>query len=114
MKRTSLASAIVGASLLIGCAGRPPQPVAVVHPVDQYMTCHAIAAETYANAAKLSQLSVEEGNKRTQNIAMGVVGAVLFWPALFAMDFQDAAGTEAASINVRNQYLTTMAVQRRC
>jgi hypothetical protein len=41
-----------------------------------------------------------------------VTGAVLFFPALFLMDFQDAAGTDSKALEARDQYLTTLAAQR--
>jgi hypothetical protein len=96
-----------------GCAGRSPTPVAVVQPTDQYMNCAAISAEAQANNAKLQDLSGEEGGKVAQNVAAGVVG-LFIWPVWFAMDFQGTAGKEATALNSRNQYLATMAAERRC
>jgi len=42
-----------------GCAGRAPQPVAVVQPQDRYADCAAIFAQVQANNAKISDLSSE-------------------------------------------------------
>ena len=96
-----------------GCAGRPPQPVALVQPSDHYMDCTAISIEAQANNAKLQSLGSEEGSKVAQNVVAGVAG-LFIWPLWFAMDFQDASGKEVASVNSRNQYLTAMAMQRNC
>src|SRR5262245_57928353 len=75
---------------LVGCAGRSPQPVAVVQPQDQYTDCTAIMAEVQANNAKVQELASEEGWKTTQNVAAGVAG--IFIPVLwFGMDFQGTA-----------------------
>src|SRR5258708_23873945 len=93
------------------CAGRAPQPVAVVQPQDRYSDCAAIAAEVEANNQKVSQLASEQGLKVGQNVAAGVAGLVV-WPLLFAMDFQDAPGKEVAALQSRQQYLTTLAEQR--
>lgn len=98
---------------LAGCAGRAPQPVAIVQPTDPLMDCAAISIEAQANNAKLTALGVEEGDKVGQNVAAGVAG-LFIWPLWFAMDFQGAAGKEGAAINSRNQYLASMATQRRC
>jgi len=38
----------------------------------------------------------------------------LFWPALFAMDFKDASGKEAASLQQRQGYLQQLAAQKGC
>jgi hypothetical protein len=98
---------------LVGCAGRPPQPVAIVQATDSYMDCAAISIEAQANNAKLQSLGGEQGNKVAQNVAAGVAG-LFIWPLWFAMDFQGSADKEEAAINSRNQYLAVMAQQRRC
>jgi outer membrane murein-binding lipoprotein Lpp len=98
---------------LAGCAGRTPTPVSVVQPQDQYMDCAAITAEVQANNAKVQQLAADKGMKTTQNVAAGVAG--VFIPVLwFGMDFQDTADKETVALQSRQQYLATMASQRRC
>lgn len=109
IKALSLAACFMAA----GCAGRAPAPVAVVQPVDQTMGCTAISAEAQANAAKMQELAGEQGGKAAQNIAAGVVG-LFVWPAWFLMDLQGSASTETAALNSRNQYLATLATERRC
>jgi len=98
---------------LVGCAGRAPQPVAIVQPMDPQMDCAAISIEAQANNAKIQALGGEQGNKVAQNVTAGVVG-LFIWPVWFAMDFQGAADKEEAAINSRNQYLAVMAQQRHC
>lgn len=104
--------ALIGASLLLGaCAGRAPNPVAVVQPQDRYMDCAAISAEVQANNKKISELGSEEGGKVAQNVIVGAAG--LFIPILwFGMDFQGTAGKEVAALQARQQYLGTLAEQR--
>jgi hypothetical protein len=107
---------LVAALLIVGlgaCAGRAPQPVAIVQPTDPLMDCAAISIEAQANNAKLQALGGEQGNKVAQNVTAGVVG-LFIWPVWFAMDFQGAADKEEAAINSRNQYLAVMAQQRHC
>lgn len=107
-----LATAVL-CTMLTGCAGRSPEPVAVVQPQDQYMDCAAIAAEVQANNAKVQQLAADKGMKTTQNVAAGVAG--VFIPVLwFGMDLQDTADKETAALQGRQQYLATLAGQRRC
>jgi hypothetical protein len=105
--------AITICMVLTACAGRSPQPVAVVQPTDRFLDCPAIFAEVQANNAKLQELAADSGGKVAQNVAAGVVGLV-FWPVLFGMDFQGTADKEATAINSRQQYLATMAEQRQC
>ena len=111
MRYSPIALALVLA--LSACAGRAPQPVAVVQPQDRFMDCAAISAEAQANNAQLQHLGAEQGNKVGQNVAAGVVG-LFIWPVWFAMDFQGAADKEEVALNSRNQYLATMAMQRNC
>lgn len=92
-------------------AGRDPAPVASVQPQDVYSDCTMIRAEIEANNAKAKQLADEQGLKTAQNVAAGVVGIVI-WPVWFAMDAKGAAATDAAALQARQQYLTTLAEQR--
>jgi hypothetical protein len=99
--------------ILVACAVRAPQPVAVVQPQDRYADCAAIIAEVQANNTKIQGLASEEGGKVAQNVAAGVVG-LFIWPVWFGMDLQGAAGKEVAGLNSRQQYLATLAEQRNC
>jgi hypothetical protein len=95
------------------CAGRTPQPVAVVQSQDRFADCAAIFAEVQANNQKIQYLAGDEGSKVAQNVAAGVVG-LFIWPVWFAMDFQGAAGKEVAALQSRQQYLAVLAEQRNC
>jgi len=104
---------VVVAICVAGCAGRAPQPVALVQQQDRHMDCEAIAAEIQANNAKVQQLASDKGLKVAQNVGAGVAG--LFIPVLwFGMDWQGAEDKEIAALQSRQQYLGTMAEQRRC
>jgi hypothetical protein len=109
MRRVFLAIAVGLA--LSACAGRDPQPIATVQVQDAYADCTMIRAEIEGNNQKAKQLADEQGMKTAQNVAAGVVGVVI-WPVWFAMDSKGAAGTEAAALQSRQQYLTTLATQR--
>src|SRR5438270_3372784 len=98
---------------LSACAGLAPQLVAVVHPQDRYTDCLAVAAEVQANNQKIQELASDEGSKVGQNVAAGVAG-LFIWPLWFAMDFQGTAGKEVTAIQTRQQYLGTLAEQKRC
>jgi hypothetical protein len=107
----TVASALIATVALGACAGRAPQPVAVVQAQDRYSDCTAIIAEIEANNQKVKELAAEEDLKVGQNVAAGVAGLVV-WPLLFAMDFQDSANMEVAALQARQQYLATLAQQR--
>ena len=108
--RTGPFIAVLGIALA-ACAGRDPQPIATVQPQDQYSDCTMIRAEIEANNQKSTQLANEQGWKVAQNVGAGVVGLVI-WPVWFGMDFKDAAGKEAAALQSRQQFLTTLATER--
>ena len=99
-------SIIAVLSMLSACAGRAPDPVAVVQPMDNSLTCTAMMAEISSNNGKISDLGGQKGAKVAQNVAAGVVGLVV-WPVWFLMDFQEAAGTEIKALQDRNAYLAT-------
>ena len=94
-----------------GCAGRDPQPIATVQPQDVSSDCAMINAEIQANNKRAESLAAEQNGKVAQNVAAGVVGVVI-WPMWFAMDTKGAAGTEAAALQARQEYLANLAAQR--
>jgi hypothetical protein len=111
--RKSLMSIVLVAQLG-ACAGRDPQMTQTVQPQDMQSDCPAITAQIVTNNNRLADLKKEHGNTTGGNIALAVVGGLLFWPALFAMDLKDASGKEIASVNQRQGYLAQLAQQRGC
>lgn len=99
--------------LLASCAGRSPDPVDTVKSHDQEMTCDQIIAEAQSHKAEVVELESEQDWKVAQNVAAATVGAVLLWPMLFAMDFQNAAGKEQRALVQRMGYLAELA-QDKC
>ncbi len=101
------------AAILGACAGRSPDPVAVVQAHDQSMSCTQIYAEVQANNAEIQRLAKEKGWKVAQNVAAGVAGFVV--PVLwFGMDWQGSAGKEAVALQSRQQCLGQLALEKRC
>ena len=89
-----------------------PAPVPLTPPGEDHGPFPDQPAEVQANDAKIKQLGKESGEKVAQNVIMGTVGVVVFFPALFLMDFQGTAGKEVVALQSRQQYLATMAEQR--
>ena len=103
--------AIALAATMAACAWRNPQPIATVQMTDANASCAMITAEIQANNIKVQELAGEEGAKVAQNVAAGVGGLLI--PVLwFGMDFKGAASKEVAALQARQQYLTTLAVER--
>ena len=110
----NLVSAVALAAMLGACAGRDPVIVQTVQPQDAQADCGAINAQLAANSARLADLKREGNNTTAGNVGLAVAGALLFWPALFAMDFKDASGKEVSTLIQRQGYLQQLAAQRNC
>lgn len=95
----------LAALALAACAGRDANPVAAYMPSDEYLSCQALEAEIQRNNAEIARLTNAENDKDGANVAIGAVGLILFWPALFALDLSDANTVEATALNSRNQNL---------
>jgi hypothetical protein len=96
---------------LTACAGRDPEPVASVQPQDVYADCTMIRTEIEGNNIKMKELADERGWKVTQNVVTGLAGFVVpvIW---FGMDWKGSVDKDAAALQARQQYLTTLAEQR--
>jgi hypothetical protein len=99
------------ALVLASCAGRSPEPIALAQAQDTQASCRALQAEVDENTTKIGDLGSEGNWKVAQNVSAVVVGLV-FWPALFAMDFKGAAGTEKEALEARNRYLSELSIER--
>lgn len=109
-----VAGVLVVAAMLGACAGRDPNMVPVVQASDQSLTCDTIQAQVMANDTQMKSLAKESSNTTGGNVALAIVGGLLFWPALFAMDFKGAADKETTALQQRQSYLATLAAQRGC
>ena len=89
-------------------------PVQVTQPSDYQLSCAQIAAEQTAIASKVNALRAEDESAHNSNIAIGVVGAVLFWPALFALDTNEAQQQEIGLYRSRSEHLNILAGQQGC
>jgi hypothetical protein len=109
--RIGMLSATAIGLALTGCAGRDPEPVASVQPQDVYADCTMIRAEIEGNNIKMKELADERGWKVTQNVVTGLAGFVVpvIW---FGMDWKGSVDKDAAALQARQQYLTTLAEQR--
>ncbi len=105
----------VGGLLLVaGCAGRDARPVDAFTPYDEQMSCNAISQEIASNNGKIHATVAELQETKGQNVAVGVAGALLFLPILFALDVSDAEKTEIAALENRNENLAKMGHEKEC
>ena len=111
---TALLAAALLAASLAACGGRDPRHIPVVEPNDVAMDCQALSALIASNNYRIESLYSEHERARDSNVAIGVVGALLFWPALFALDTSDAERVEAQALSDRNRYLASIGQKKDC
>ena len=99
---------------LSACAGRTAHPVSIAQSYDSDLSCAQIQAEIMANEQKAQQLYGQNASAHTANVAIGVVGALVFWPALFAIDAGNAETTEMAALRARDEHLANLADNHGC
>ena len=99
------------ALVLAGCAGRSADPVSVVRPYDERLSCGAIKAEISQNNREIERISNERGWKFAQNVGAGI-GAIVFFPAVVLMDLQGTQGIELQALNNRQHRLADLASYR--
>lgn len=100
MKRTS--SAVVLSALIVtGCAGREANPVQVIQEGDAKLSCSELRQEIEISSQTMSRLIGDQKDIQGKNTAAVVVGAVVFFPALFFMNLKGAAREEAKALQDR-------------
>ncbi len=112
MKKTFLLGISVG--ILAGCAGREPVLEPTTTPWDASFNCEQLmlAHDDAINRAVAKQQLQQ--NKNNGDVALGIAGAVLFWPALFFIDTKNAEGIEAQNLMARASSLRSLAVSKEC
>lgn len=96
------------------CAGRDAAPVSVVQTYDRDLSCDQVAAEIASNETKIDQLQNEHDEAHDRNVGIGIVGGLLFWPALFALDTGDAEKIEIGALRDRNSHLARFQFDQDC
>lgn len=99
-------TALLATSLVLSaCAGRSPNPVSEVQDGDATLSCRELAQEVQVNNRAILGLMGEKRANEGRNVAAGVAGAIVFFPALFFMNVKGAAGEEARAYQRRNEGL---------
>jgi hypothetical protein len=111
---TALVAVVSVAFVMSGCAGRNANPVQTFHTYDKDLSCAQIEAEIIGNEEKALHLLKEDEAAHDANVALGVVGGLLFWPALFALDTGDAEMIEMRALKERNNRLINLADTKEC
>jgi len=97
-----------------GCAGRQANPVPVYQYGDEQKTCPFLRAEIAEIKNDITRKLKACDNTRGKNVALGVAGAILFWPALFFMDLSDADQIELEALRKRHNALVRLSASKKC
>jgi hypothetical protein len=112
----STVALLTAASLMTGCAtaGRDIVP-SYVSPV-QYsnLDCEQIRLEMVRNQGRANQLSGRLDEAASNDKTIGVVGALLFWPVLFALGGTKQQEAELARIKGEYDALQGAANSKKC
>ncbi|MET4129265.1 hypothetical protein [Roseovarius sp. MBR-6] len=106
MKKTSSA-VVLSAVIVSGCAGRDANPVQTIQEGDSGLSCSELRQEIEISSQNLSRLLGDQKEIQGKNTAAVVVGAVVFFPALFFMNLKGAAKEEAKALQDRINGLAT-------
>ena len=102
--------------IMVGCVGmaRTANPVQAYQYGDEQLSCEGLKYEIAKCDAEVARLTSTRNSKTGANVALGVVGAVVFWPALLAMDFSGVEKEELNAYRNRHDQLTRIAIQKKC
>jgi hypothetical protein len=110
----STSAAFVCVLMLSACAGRDPYLPTVALASDQTHDCNVLESEIIANANTARSKIASNNSRDNGDVAIGIGGALLFWPALFAIDTKNADGHEGNALIDRNEHLKQIAIKKNC
>jgi hypothetical protein len=99
---------------LTACAGREPTLPPIALASDQNQECSALEGEVTANATTARSKIASNNSRDGGDVAIGIAGGLLFWPALFAIDTKNADGHEGNALIDRNEHLKQIALKKNC
>lgn len=104
--------ATLAALILMGCAGRPANPVMVYQHGDQGRSCDALGRELELIAEDILAL-MPQTDKADTNTQLGVAGIFLLVP-LFFMDISKSEQVEVNALTKRYNHLLGISVEKDC
>jgi len=103
---------VLAALIVVGCAGRPANPVMVYQPDDKTRSCDALERELELIEEDIAEL-LPKTDKADKNTQLGVVGIFLLVPFFF-MDLSKSEQVEANALTKRYNYLLTVGEENSC
>lgn len=81
---------------------------------DEKLSCADLRMEIAKSEREVKKLWSEHNSAHSGNVALGVVGGLLFWPALFALDTSDAEKVEINAHKDRIEGLERIMQSKNC
>ena len=103
---------LLAALLVVGCAGRPANPVMVYQPGDRTRPCDALERELELIEDNIARL-LPKTDKAEKNTRLGVAGIFLLVPFFF-MDLSKAEQVEINALTKRYNHLLTIGEENGC
>jgi len=97
---------------LLACAGRTAYPVTVYQVDDDHQSCLFLRNEIKTIETNIQRL-IPEADKTRKNIALGLVG-VIVWPAWLFMDLSSAEKEEINAYRMRYDRLMAIYQEKNC
>jgi hypothetical protein len=107
----------VGALLLTGACAKSPDQIeaAYVSPTAfSGLSCRQIVSERNRVVEQVNQMSAAQAKKASNDKAAVGVGAILFWPALFALNSGSDLEPQIAQLKGNYDALTAAGEQKNC
>lgn len=107
---------IIGLSVLTGCATASKDIAgAYVSPVMyQAYDCNQIAGETARIQARVTQLGGRLDEAASNDKLIAGAGAIIFWPALFALGGTKAQEAEYATLKGQSDAISQASIEKKC
>lgn len=109
-------AAITGVAFLAGCATASKDVASVYSSPLAYQgyDCQQLGAETARISARVTQLGGRLDQAASNDKAIGVVGALIFWPALFALGGTKAQEAEYGALKGQYDAVQMASIEKKC
>lgn len=97
---------------LVACAGRTAYPITVHQMDDAHQSCAFLRNEIKNIETEIQRL-VPQTDKTGKNVAVGIVGLVV-WPAWLFMDLSSAEKEELHAYRMRYDHLISIYKEKNC
>ncbi len=97
-----------------GMMSQPANPVASMQYGDEKKSCRFIQQEVETVETDIRVKVRKKTNKVTTNVVLGAAGLLLFWPALFFMDFSGKEQIEINALEKRRAGLLRVGIDKNC